>query len=66
MTSNNVEQGHGDESLEILFWWAGGDGQHPIEDGLEEYLDDPPAASRRRRPPWPGRRSARSRPRSTA
>jgi hypothetical protein len=55
----------GDESLEILFWWAGGDTQHPIEDGLEEYLDDPPVI-RRRRTAWPGRRAAKRQSQSTA
>jgi hypothetical protein len=58
--------GSNDESLEILFWWAGGDTHHPIEDGLEEYLDEPPTGSQRKRVPWPGRRSATSQRRSTA
>jgi hypothetical protein len=65
MAGDNIEQGHGDESLEILFWWAGGDTHHGIEDGLEQYLDEPPT-TRRRRTPWPGRRTAMSRRRSTA
>jgi hypothetical protein len=66
MARGTVEPGRGDESLEILFWWAGGDTQHRIEDGLEEYLDDPPDPIPHRRMPWPGRRSATSRRRSTA
>ena len=59
-----------DEELEIVFWWMGGDSQHAIEDGLDDYLLDAypydtaarrPAA-RRRRLPWPGRRTATARP----
>ncbi|HZZ96875.1 MAG TPA: hypothetical protein VFE19_07670 [Jatrophihabitantaceae bacterium] len=45
-----------DEQLEIVFLWMGGDSQHPIEDGLDDYLDQEPASDRRRRLPWPGRR----------
>lgn len=47
-----------DEQLEILFGWIGGDSQHGIEAGLDEYLDHRPLAARRRRLPWPGRRDA--------
>jgi hypothetical protein len=45
-----------DEKLEIVFLWMGGDSQHPIEDGLDDYLDEALPPSRRRRLPWPGRR----------
>lgn len=46
-----------DEELEIVFWWMGGDSEHPIEDGLDDYLTQPPLAARRRRLPWPGRKA---------
>ncbi|HEY2272741.1 MAG TPA: hypothetical protein VGH30_08200 [Jatrophihabitantaceae bacterium] len=45
-----------DEKLEIVFLWMGGDSLHPIEDGLDDYLDETLPPSRRRRLPWPGRR----------
>jgi hypothetical protein len=45
-----------DEKLEIVFLWMGGDSLHPIEDDLDDYLDETLPRSRRRRLPWPGRR----------
>jgi hypothetical protein len=35
-----------DEELEIVFWWMGGDSDHPIESELDSYLAARP--SRRR------------------
>jgi hypothetical protein len=54
-----------DEKLEIVFLWMGGDSQHPIENGLDDYLEESPNRSRnsrRRRLPWPGRREPRPQP----
>lgn len=45
-----------DEELEIVFLWMGGDSDHPIEDGLDDYLTEPRSAARRRRLPLPVRR----------
>ena len=36
-----------DEELEIVFWWMGGDSEHPIEDGLDSYLSTARPARRR-------------------
>lgn len=44
-----------DESLEIVFWWLDGDSLESIEDELDVYLEH--TTARRRRLPWPGRRS---------
>jgi hypothetical protein len=51
-----------DEQLEIVFWWMGRDPDCPdrsIEDDLDEHLTDV-APARRRRRPWPGRRTSRA------
>jgi hypothetical protein len=45
----------GDESLEIVFWWLEGHDGESIEDELDTYLEH--RTPRRRRLPWPGRRS---------
>lgn len=44
-----------DEQLEIVFWWMGGDSSHPIENGLDDYLEQTKLVRRRRRLPWPDR-----------
>jgi hypothetical protein len=36
-----------DEELEIVFWWMGGDSEHPIEDELDSYLAHRPTRRRR-------------------
>ena len=48
----------GDESLEIVFWWLGGDGAASIEEELDAHLET--RTARRRRLPWPGRHSRTS------
>lgn len=45
----------GDESLEIVFWWLDGEGGASIEDELHSHPES--RARRRRRLPWPGRRT---------
>jgi hypothetical protein len=50
-----------DENLEIVFWWAGEDHtaeNSDIEDDFDAFLRSPSQpAARRRRLPWPGRRT---------
>ena len=45
-----------DEALEIVFWWLDSENDTSIEDELDAYLE--PKPPRRRRLPWPGRRTA--------
>jgi len=48
-----------DEELEIVFLWMGGDSDHPIEDGLDDYLSEQQPPARRRRPPRGRRQQTR-------